>query len=197
MIARLTGRLDSTGENWAVIDVAGVGYLTFCSSRTLSRLPGEGEPVSLGIHTHVREHSIDLYGFFEAAERDCFRLLITVQGVGTRVALAILSSFGPSDLSAAIAAQDRKTLTRAAGVGPKMAGRIVAELKDKTGGFGDQEFDAPGDGGTVLEEAVSALVNLGYSRGEAYSVAYAQMHVMGEDAPLEAVIRAGLKELSS
>lgn len=204
MIAKLSGRLDSAGEGWAVIDVAGVGYLAFCSTRTLTNLPGLGEPVQLTIETHVREDHIHLYGFLEVAERDWFRLLTTVQGVGARMALAILSVLSPAQLVQAIAAQDKATLTRANGVGPKLAGRVVSELKEKAGriALGEAAHAAAMEGGgpaaeAVPEDAVSALVNLGYGRGEAFgAVAQAARH-LGGDAPVEAVIRAGLRELAS
>ncbi len=133
MIAKLTGLIDSTDGEGAVLDVGGVGYLVFCSARTLARLPARGMPASLLIETHVREDHIHLYGFADAGERDWFRLLTTVQGVGARLALAVLSVLGPDDLARAIAAADRASLARAPGVGPKLAGRIAAELKDKVG----------------------------------------------------------------
>ncbi len=204
MIAKLSGRLDSAGEGWAVIDVAGVGYLAFCSTRTLTNLPGPGEPVQVMIETHVREDHIHLYGFLEVAERDWFRLLTTVQGVGARMALAILSVLSPAQLVQAIAAQDKAALTRANGVGPKLAGRVVSELKEKAGRIvlGEAAHAAAMEGGgpsaeAVPEDAVSALVNLGYGRGEAFgAVAQAARH-LGGDAPVEAVIRAGLRELAS
>ncbi|HSR55563.1 MAG TPA: Holliday junction branch migration protein RuvA, partial [Alphaproteobacteria bacterium] len=131
MIASLKGLIESVGEDFAVIETGGVGYLVFCSARTLSALPPAGEAAALKIETHVREDHIHLYGFATAAERDWFRLLITVQGVGARVALAILSVLPPSDLGLALAAGDKAALGRAAGVGPKLAQRIVTELKDK------------------------------------------------------------------
>ncbi len=205
MIAKLSGRLDSSGAGWAVVDVAGVGYLAFCSVRTLNNLPGPGEPVRMLIETHVREDHIHLYGFLEAAERDWFRLLTTVQGVGARMALAILSVLTPAQLVQAIAAQDKAALTRANGVGAKLAGRVVSELKDKAGSIVLGEaarIAAAIDGAAppaeaVPEDAVSALVNLGYGRGEAFgAVAQAARH-LGGDAPVEAVIRAGLRELAS
>ena len=132
MIAKLTGLLDSVGQDWAVIDVSGVGYLLFCSTRTLSRLPGRSEQVSLEVETHVREDHIHLYGFLEDTEREWFRFLLKVQGVGSRAALAILSVLGPEELATAIAAHDRKSITRAQGVGPKLADRILNELAGRT-----------------------------------------------------------------
>src|SRR6478672_3133755 len=133
MIAKLTGLIDSTTGEGAVLDVNGVGYLVFCSPRTLARLPAKGAPASLLIETHVREDHIHLYGFADLPERDWFRLLTTVQGVGAKLALAVLGVLGPDDLAHAIAAGDKASLSRPPGVGPKLAGRIAAELKDKAG----------------------------------------------------------------
>jgi Holliday junction DNA helicase RuvA len=134
MIAKLAGIVDSAGPEGAVIDVGGVGYLAFCSTRTISQLP-PGAPARLLVETHVREDHIHLYGFIDAAERDWFRLLTTVQGVGARLALAILSAVMPEALVLAIVAQDKAVLARAEGVGPRLAARIVNELRDKVGGL--------------------------------------------------------------
>ena len=210
MIGKLTGVLDSTGDDWAILDVGGVGYLAFCSARTLGRLQDAGGPVSLLIETHVREDHIHLYGFADQAERDWFRLLSTVQGVGAKMALAILSSLPPEHLTQAIAAQDKTALTRANGVGPKIAGRIAAELRDKVGsialgpaaalGGGEAAAAAGGAAGGLAgagEDAVSALVNLGYRRVDAFGAVAKASHRLGETAPLEELIRAGLKDLSA
>ncbi len=206
MIAKLTGLVDSSGPGWAVVDVSGVGYLAYCSGRVLAALPVQGEPVCLFIETHVREDHIHLYGFLEAAERDWFRLLSTVQGVGARMALAILSVLAPGDLIQAIAAQDKHSLTRANGVGPKLANRIVIELKDKAGKMALGPAAALAGGGAagadagappLSEDAISALVNLGYPRGEAFGAVAQVTRALGAEAPLEAVIKAGLKELSA
>lgn len=201
MIARLTGRIDSIAEDSAVIDVAGVGYLVYCSARTLGTLPAAGESATLHVETHVREDHIHLYGFESLAERDWFRLLTTVQGVGTRVALAILSALSADRLSDALIAGDGKMLTQAPGVGPKLAGRIVAELKDKAVPA-TESFVRTGDGGAVgdpdrLDDAVSALVNLGYRRGEAFGAVTEAARALGAEAEVETLIRAGLRELSS
>ena len=201
MIARLTGRIDSIAEDSAVIDVAGVGYLVYCSARTLGTLPAAGESASLHVETHVREDHIHLYGFESLAERDWFRLLTTVQGVGTRVALAILSALSADRLSDALIAGDGEMLTQAPGVGPKLAGRIVAELKDKAVPA-TESFARTGDGGAVgdpdaLDDAVSALVNLGYRRGEAFGAVTEAARALGSEAEVEILIRAGLRELSS
>ncbi len=204
MIAKLTGLVDSSGAGWTVVDVAGVGYLVYCSGRALSALPAQGEPVSLFIETHVREDHIHLYGFPETGERDWFRLLTTVQGVGARMALAILSVLAPDDLVQAIAAQDKRALTRANGVGPKLAVRLVTELKDKAGQFALGPAAAlsggtPANAGApaLSEDAISALVNLGYQRGEAFGAVAQATRTLGAEAALEAVLMAGLKELSA
>ena len=212
MIGKLTGILDSAGEDWALVDVGGVGYMVFCSARTLSSLGGSGAAASLLVETHVREDHIHLYGFSDRAERDWFRLLSTVQGVGAKMALSVLSVHAPSDLVQAIAAQDKAALTRASGVGPKIAGRIVAELKDKAGGLvlgPAAALAANGGGGGVgggvgaaalggaVGDALSALVNLGYGRSEALGAVARASRRLGENANLEALIRHGLKELSA
>lgn len=202
MIARLTGILDHVGPDGAVVDVGGVGYLCFCSSRTLGQLPAPGGAARLLIETHVREDHIHLYGFIDAAERDWFRLLTTVQGVGARLALAILSAVAPSDLTLAIVAQDKAMLARAEGVGPKLAARIVNELRDKVGGLTLAATNAAAPAATALGdagvtgEAVSALVNLGYRRGEAFGAIAAATRRLGDGAKLDALIRAGLQELA-
>ncbi len=201
MIAKLTGRIDSVGSDSAVIDVNGVGYLVFCSGRTLGRL-AEGEHASLQIETHVREDHIHLYGFMEEGERDWFRLLTTVQGVGAKVALAILSVLGIEELLHAVAAGDKTAMTRAAGVGAKLAGRIVSELKDKVGAmaFGPVIPSMPSAGGIAgggdTADAVSALVNLGYSPSDALRAVSHAANKLGEGADLSALIRGGLAELA-
>jgi len=207
MIAKLRGLVDSVGQDNAVLDVSGVGYLVFASKRTISALPPPGDVAALLIDTHVREDHIHLYGFLEAAERDWFGLLCTVQGVGARVALAILSVLPPERLVQAVAAQDKAALTQASGVGPKVAGRIVTELKDKAGSIAlGAMAGALGDaaGGTVVvpsggvsEDAVSALVNLGYRRVEAFGAVARAAGQLGGDASVESLIRVGLKELAS
>lgn len=207
MIGKLTGKLDSSGDDWAMIDVGGVGYVVFCSGRTLSRLPFAGETASVLIETHVREDHIHLYGFIDQGERDWYRLLSTVQGVGAKMALSILSTLGPEELLQAIAAQDKTSLTRASGVGPKIAGRITSELKEKAGGIalGNMAADLTGSSSAVAvapagglsEDAISALVNLGYRRAEAFGAVGKAVHELGKEASVEALIRVGLKELSS
>ena len=196
MIARLTGLLDSTGEDWAVVDVGGVGYLVQCSARTLSQLPGRGERVSLAVETHMREDRIQLYGFLEQVERDWFRLLTTVQGVGAKVALGLLSVMGPGEMSGAIAAQDKAAISRAQGVGPRLAGRILSELRDRVGGISPSS-PAPGGGSSPVDDAVSALVNLGYGRADAHGAVLAAARSLGDEASVEDLIRSGLKELAA
>jgi holliday junction DNA helicase RuvA len=202
VIAKLAGIVDSVGEDGAVIDVGGVGYLTFCSTRTIGRLPPAGSPARLLIETHVREDHIHLYGFIDAAERDWFRLLMTVQGVGARLALSILSAVTPEQLALAIFAQDRTVPARADGVGPRLAARIVNELKDKVGGLAAATplsapaalAASPGDGPAA--EAISALLNLGYRRAEAFGAVAAATQRLGPAAATDALIRAGLQELA-
>lgn len=196
MIARLTGLLDSAGEDWAVVDVGGVGYLVQCSARTLSQLPGRGERVSLAVETHMRDDRIQLYGFLEQVERDWFRLLTTVQGVGAKVALGLLSVMGPGDLSGAIAAQDRAAISRAQGVGPRLAGRILSELRDRVGGISPSS-PSSGGGPAPVDDAVSALVNLGYGRADAHGAVLAAARSLGDEAAVEDLIRSGLKELAA
>ncbi|MBI4184429.1 MAG: Holliday junction branch migration protein RuvA [Proteobacteria bacterium] len=205
MIAKLTGIVDSLVEDGAVVDVGGVGYLVFCSRRTLARFPALGQPVSLLVETHVREDHIHLYGFVERAERDWFRLLTTVQGVGARMALSVLGVLSPIEIAQAIAAKDPVTLRRAPGVGPKLAQRMVSELADKAGetafaggpGIAPPGAPAGAEGPRgVAEDAISALVNLGYRRAEAFGAIAGASRALGPEAPLEALIRAGLKELS-
>ena len=209
MIAKLSGKVDSTGLDWAIIDVGGVGYLVYCSSRTLSSL-GVGMAVSLMIETHVREDHIHLYGFADASELDWFRLLTTVQGVGAKVGLGILSVLQPGDLLRAIASGDKVALGRASGVGPKLANRILTELKDKAGnmaigqaagrsaGAGNADIStAPTNGiRDEVTDAVSALVNLGYSPSDALGVVSRVASDLGDDAAVEQLIRAGLAALA-
>lgn len=200
MIASLKGVLEFVGEEFAVVDVSGVGYLVFCSGRTLANLPQSGEAVRLVVETHVREDHIHLYGFAEEGERDWFRLLTTVQGVGAKVALAILSVLGPEELIHAVVAQDKAVVLRANGVGPKLAGRIVLELKDKVGGLVPSALPTPLPGaassGGESEDAISALVNLGFQRTDAFGAVVRAGQKLGEEAGVDDLIRVGLQELS-
>ena len=198
MIAKLTGRIEALEENRCVVDVGGVGYLVQASTRTLAALPA-GASATLLIETQVREDAIVLYGFVESAERDWFRLLTTVQGVGAKVALGILSALSPRELIAAIQAGDRGSLTRASGVGAKLAVRLLTELRDKAGampagiGFSPM-LPAPAAG--VEADALSALVNLGYRRQEAYAAVGRVSERLGDGAALDRLIRESLKELA-
>ena len=200
MIAKLAGVIDQIGPEAAIIDVSGVGYLAFCSTRTIGRLPAVGAPASLLIETHVREDHIHLYGFVDAAERDWFRQLTTVQGVGARLALAILSAVAPEHLGPAILARDKAALMRADGVGARLAARIVNELHDKVDGAA-AEATAPttaaadADAGPAAD-AVSALVNLGYRRTEAFGAVATAARRLGSGADAGALIRVGLQELA-
>ncbi len=197
MIAKLKGLLDETGADWAVIDVSGVGYLVHCSNRTLTALGEQGEAVTVFTDLQVSENDMRLLGFATSAERDWFRLLTQVQGVGSKVALAILSALSAEELQAACANGDAAQVARANGVGPKLAGRIVNELKDKAGALPS----APGGAGmaaaplvgSTSADAVSALENLGFKPAIAASaVAHAQGE-LGEDATESELIRAALK----
>ena len=203
MIAKLTGVVDDIGADSAIVDAGGVGYLIYASRRTLSRLGAAGSRASVLVETHVREDHIHLYGFVDKAERDWFRLLTTVPGVGGRVALAILSVLDPDHLATAIAAQDKAPLIRADGVGPKLAGRIVAELRDRAGAaIFSPAAPAPVSVGTAATppdataDAVSALVNLGYGRADAFAAVATASRTLGDQAAIEAIIPAALKELS-
>ncbi|MBI3444268.1 MAG: Holliday junction branch migration protein RuvA [Magnetospirillum sp.] len=206
MIAKLKGLIDSLGDDWVVVDCNGVGYLVSCSTKTLARLEA-GIAASLFIETHVREDAIQLYGFMDTGERDWFRLLTTVQGVGAKVALSILSVASPDQLLQIIAAQDKAGLTRANGVGPKLALRILTELKDKAGKIALGGFNPGGVAAALagsaplpaasgrLEDAISALVNLGYKRLEAFQAVGETARELGDDADAPALIRAALKRL--
>jgi Holliday junction DNA helicase RuvA len=204
MIGKLKGTIDSYGEDFIIVDVHGVGYLVHCSARTLQSLPREGEAVTLAIETHVREDQIRLFGFHSDLEREWFRLLQTVQGVGTKVALSILSTLKPADLASAIALRDKAMITRSPGVGPKVAERVVTELKDKAPAYSGvdpavvhltgalEERNAP----RPVADAVSALVNLGYGQPQAAAAVAAATHAAGDGADTARLIRAALKELA-
>lgn len=204
MIGKLKGTIDEIADDHVILDVHGVGYVAFCSSRTMANL-NAGEAAVLHIETYVREDQLKLFGFTTQLERDWFRLLQSVQGVGAKVALAILSTFTPSDLANAIALQDKAMVARAPGIGPKVAQRIVTELKNKAPAFAG---DAAGTMGlkqelgegvapSAVTDAVSALSNLGYSREQAANAVGAAMREAGEDADSSTLIRLGLKELAS
>lgn len=198
MIAQLTGRVVALEADRCVVDVAGVGYLLQASTRTLSALPMPPSIAVVLCEMQVREDAISLYGFAEPAERDWFRLLTTVQGVGARVALNILSALSPRELVAAIQAGDRGALTKASGVGLKLAVRLLTELREKAGampvGAGFSPV-LPQPGG-VEADAISALVNLGYRRTEVMAVVQKLLERQGDAASLDSLIRDGLKELA-
>lgn len=203
MIAHLAGLVLEIGEEAVTVDVGGVGYLVHCSARTLANLPREGEAVALKVETQFRAESLTLYGFQSSAERSWFRLLQTVQGVGARVALAILSALTPDQLAQAIMAKDKAAFTQASGVGPRLGQRLVSELQSKVGELPTAPVvtlptSPAGDAGTgSAEDAVSALVNLGYGRSEAHGAVAKAAASLGESDDVEALIRAGLKELTA
>ncbi len=199
MIALLTGRVEALEATACVIDVGGVGYLVQASTRTLAALPNPPALARVLVETVVREDAILLYGFAEPAEREWFRLLLTVQGVGAKVALGILSAVSPHQLVAAIAAGDRAALTQAPGVGAKLAVRLLTELREKAGGMPLGEpvaLGAPARPAGTQADAISALANLGYRRHEAQPAVERVMTRLGEAAGLDAVIRDALKELA-
>ena len=221
MIGKLTGIIESIGEDWVILDVNGVGYEITCAPRTLQALPGAGARASLAIETHVRETEIRLFGFANATERAWFRLLQSVQGVGAKVALAIMGTLGVDELANAIALADKAMIARTPGVGPKVAGRIVSELEGKApaamaaitvddagapaqigaagtnGAAAGAEMQAPvPNASAALADAVSALVNLGYGPGEARMAASAVLKAEGAETPPETLIRLALKALA-
>src|SRR5438132_148398 len=204
MIGKLTGMLDSYGEDFIIVDVGGVGYVVHCSARTLQALPAPGDPVTLAIETHVREDQIRLFGFITGVEREWFRLLQTVQGVGTKVALSVLGTLAPADLASAIALRDKAMVARAPGVGPKVAERIVTELKDKAPAYASVDPAVIRLSGAVedrrapqpVADAVSALINLGYGHPQAAAAIAAAARNAGEGADAARLIRLGLKELA-
>ncbi len=199
MIAKLTGLIDTVGETFLILDVNGVGYLVSCSSRTLQNMGMKGERATLFVETLMRAESLQLFGFESREEQECFRLLTTVQGVGMRMGLALLSALAPAHIYQAIASQDKAALTRAEGVGPKLASRILSELKDKIPvgeGFVPSTSLRPFPLHPTLEEAVSALVNLGYRRHEAVMAVTKAQQQGGEETSLNDLIRHGLSLLA-
>jgi Holliday junction DNA helicase RuvA len=204
MIGKLKGVIDSYGEDFVILDVNGVGYLVHCCARTLQELPAAGAPVSLAIETHVREDQIRLFGFLLDGEREWFRLLQTVQGVGAKVALSVLGTLKPAELASAIALRDKAMVARTPGVGPKVAERIVTELKDKVPAHAQLDPAVVLLAGAVDErraprpvsDAVSALVNLGYGQPQAAAAIAAAARAAGEGADAKSLIRLGLKEMA-
>jgi holliday junction DNA helicase RuvA len=204
MIGKLKGIIDAYGEDFVVVDVNGVGYVVHCSSRTLQNLPAVGEAATLAIETHVREDMIRLFGFRSDQEREWFRLLQTVQGVGAKVALGVLSALDAGALATAIGTGDKAAISRAPGVGPKLAARLVAELKDKAPAFGPVDPNVIRLSGALedrkapqpVSDAVSALVNLGYGQPQASAAVAAALRQAGEAAEARTLIRLGLRELA-
>ncbi len=204
MIGKLKGLIDSYSEDFVILDVGGVGYQVHCSARTLQALPSPGEAAVLSIETYVREDQIKLFGFRTDAEREWFRLLQTVQGVGAKVALAVLGTLPPADLANAIALRDKAAVARTPGVGPKVAERIVTELKDKAPQLASVDPAVVHLSGALDEarapqpiaDAISALVNLGYGQPQAAAAIAAAARTAGDKAETAQLIRLGLKELA-
>ncbi len=204
MIGKLKGTLDSVGEDHLILDVHGVGYMVHASARTLGNLPGNGEALVLFIETHVREDMIRLFGFATELERDWFRLLQSVQGVGAKVALSVQSVLSPGELASAIALQDKAMVARAPGVGPKVAQRLVSELRDKAPAYsgsaaaeiGLQSAIGAGQAPSAVSDAVSALTNLGYSAQQASAAVSKALKKSGDQAESAQLIRLGLRELA-
>ncbi len=204
MIGKLKGIVDSYGDDYVILDVGGVGYQVQCGARTLQALPSPGEAAVLSIETYVREDQIRLFGFRSDTEREWFRLLQTVQGVGARVALSVLGTLSPSDLASAIALRDKALVARSPGVGPKVAERIVTELKDKAPALADVDPAVVRLSGALddasapkpVSDAISALVNLGYGQPQAAAAIATAARAAGEGAETATLIRLGLKELA-
>ncbi len=201
MIRKLKGQIDTIDSDSVIIDVGGIGYGAFCSANTLRNLPAKGESVTLFIETHVREDHIHLFGFATTDEQETFQTITKVSGVGVKVALAILSVLSPNQLANAIAAKDKSAFKTVSGVGPKLAERIITELKGKF------EYNVSSDKITTnstvavmesnnnINDAISALVNLGYGRSDAYNV-ITKIAAQNDNAPIDMLIRNGLKELA-
>lgn len=204
MIGKLKGTIDAYGEDTVILDVHGVGYLVHCSSRTLQALPQPGEAATLFIETIVREDMIRLFGFASQGEQQWFNILLGVQGVGQKVALAILSTLKPGELANAIAMKDKAAIARTSGVGPKLAERICVELKDKAPAFSTVDSAVVKLTGEIeenrvagpLKDAISALVNLGYAQPQAAAAVAAASKALGEGAEARALIRQGLREMA-
>jgi holliday junction DNA helicase RuvA len=204
MIGKLKGLVDSYGEDFVILDVGGVGYQVHCSPRTLQGLSAPGQAAVLSIETYVREDQIKLFGFKSDVEREWFRLLQTVQGVGAKVALAVLGTLPPGELANAIALRDKTAVSRTPGVGPKVAERIVTELKDKAPGFAGVDPAVVHLAGVIddargprpVADAISALVNLGYGQPQAAAAIASAFRSAGERAETAQLIRLGLKELA-
>lgn len=204
MIGKLRGIVDNTSEDSIIIDVNGVGYVVFCSGNTLRKLPGKGETTSLLIDTRIGEDRFDLLGFLEESERQWYRELVKINGVSARIALAVLSVLTPAQLSNAIMAQDNAAFKQASGVGAKLATRIVTEMKDRAPGLTTESINLPEHSNNIatsantespsIGDAVSALVNLGYNRTDAFTAI--SKAAAGNELPVGELIRLGLKQLS-
>lgn len=204
MIGKLKGRIDSTGPDWLMVDVGGVVYFVSCSGKTLAALPAVGEFAEVHTEMLVSQDNIRLVGFATLLEKEWFKLLQSVQGVGARVALAILSILSPGELASAIALQDKAMIGRANGVGKKLAERIVLELKDKAPayttadvGLGQVAAELSSPKSSAVTDAVSALVNLGYGQSQAAMAVSAALKKAGDDQPTEKLIRVALKEMAT
>jgi holliday junction DNA helicase RuvA len=205
MIGKLKGLVDSYGDDFVILDVGGVGYVVFCSGRTLQALPPQGEAAVLFIETYVREDQIKLFGFASNSEHEWFKILLNVQGVGTKVALALLSTFKVGEMASAIALKDVAAITRTPGVGKKLAERIVLDLKDKAPAFGSVDPAVMKLQGEMEDrrapqpalDAISALVNLGYPQIQASAAVAAAMKIAGEAPKTEVLIRLALKEIAT
>lgn len=205
MIGKLSGILDRAAKDHIILDVSGVGYVVFCSPATLSAIGQKGDPVSLLIDTHVREDHIHLYGFKGEAEQHWFRLLTSVQGVGAKAGMAILGICPPEQLGFAIASGDKAVITRADGIGPKIATRIITELKDKAGKLdftptdsvaGSPVIPSSGEESSLDHDAVSALVNLGYGRSDAFMAVSKAKQKSNDNNNLQDLIKVALQELN-
>lgn len=197
MISKLTGTLDSILSEGTIIDVNGVGYFVYASAKTLSKLPNIGEKLSLLTEHIIRQDHQQLCGFYDEDERMCFRLLLGVQGVGIKVALSILSVLTPNELLNAIVHQDKTLLTRAEGVGPKVAGRIVLELKDKKLDFSQHAAQSLPDKSSSLQDALGGLMGLGYSKSEAAGALSKIIHEAGSEPPVATLIKLALQKLAT
>lgn len=202
MIGKLRGVIDIIEKEFLILDVQGVGYLVFCSTRTLQSLASNREPVNLWIETHVREDHIHLYGFLHHSEQECFRALTTVQGVGAKVALAILGTWNPAQISQALTLQDKAVFTKVSGIGPKLATRIITELKSHQFAAGDiglpsheKMSETSSSSSETFQDTLSALINLGYQRQESYRVVSRILNDQ-PDLTVSQAIRNALKELA-
>lgn len=198
MIAKLKGIIETIGDGFVIVDVGGVGYLVFCSHQTLTNLPARGQAGALFIETHVREDHIHLYGFLTEEEKKWFLLLTKVQGVGAKVALAVLSIMKPSQIATTIISSDKNAFAKAEGVGAKLALRIITELKDKAEIVSFAKAALPQSQAIksdLLESGISALINLGYQRAEAYLLLTKIISSSAKELTLSELIKSALKTI--